>query len=150
MWPVIALVTTPPTIETLTTSVVPWTTSPPVGASRLIFTGVDGRWPRPPTGVGYGVGAGGPEPVAPSAAADPHAVTQMSRTIIRTRHGRRMVFNSLPRSIMSKAGNFEALPGGVPAPAAAASAQAVGGRPLVGDRYLRSVALEDAAHLLRS
>src|ERR1700722_18721669 len=105
---VVAVVTTPPVTDTLTTSVVPWTTSRFVGASRVIFTGVDGRWPRPPTGVGYGVGAVVPDPVGPpSAAADPHADMQTSSTIMRTRSGQRMIF--IPaRSIMSTAGNLEA------------------------------------------
>ena len=40
---VVVVVTIPPVIDTLTTSVVPWTTSPLVGESSVIFTGLDGR-----------------------------------------------------------------------------------------------------------
>jgi hypothetical protein len=40
---VVVLVTNPPVMETLTSRVVPWTTSPLVGESRVIFTGVEGR-----------------------------------------------------------------------------------------------------------
>ena len=97
---VVTVVTTPPVTDTLTTSVVPWTTSRFVGASRVIFTGVDGRWPRPPTGVGYGVGAGLPEPVGPpSAAADPQAVMQTTSAVRRTRNGQSHDFSSLPAQL---------------------------------------------------
>ena len=90
---VVTVVTTPPVIDTFTTSVVPWTTSPFVGESSVIFTGVEGRWPSPPTGVGYGVGAGVPE--GPSAVAELHAVRQASVAVRRTSNGRRIV-SSVP------------------------------------------------------
>src|ERR1022692_608874 len=86
---VVTVVTVPPVIDTLTTSVVPWTISPLLGESRVIFTGVGGRWPRPPLGVGYGVGAGVPE--LPSAVAELQAVMQTSIVVRTARSGRRMV-----------------------------------------------------------
>src|ERR1700693_1904216 len=91
---VVTVVTVPPVIDTLTTSVVPWTTSPLVGESRVIVTGVAGRWPSPPTGVGYGVGAGVPE--GPSAVADAHPVRPTINKVRRTRSGRRILRKSLP------------------------------------------------------
>src|ERR1700676_3306374 len=78
MSPVVTAVTTPPVTETLTRTDVPCTTSPAVGDTRAIFTGVDGRWPSPPVGVGYEVGAGVAEP--PFADAAPQAVTHASTT----------------------------------------------------------------------
>src|ERR1700726_3438196 len=86
---VVTCVTTPPVIDTLTTRVVPCTVSPLVGATSVIFTGVDGRWPRPPDGVGYGVDAGVPE--APSAVAELQAVMQTSTVVRRTSSNRRIV-----------------------------------------------------------
>src|SRR6202035_4589466 len=78
---VVTLVTTPPVTDTLTSTEVPCTTSPLMGATNVMFTGVDGRWPRPPDGVGYCVGAGVGEP--PSADAGAHAVTPRS-TVVRS------------------------------------------------------------------
>src|ERR1700674_4756247 len=76
MSPVVTAVTRPPATETLPRTDVPCPTAPAFGASRVILTGVDGRWPRPPDGVGYEVGAGDAEP--PSADAAPQAVTHAS------------------------------------------------------------------------
>jgi hypothetical protein len=74
----------------LTSTDVPWTTSPFVGESRVIFTGDDGRLATPPTGVGYGVGAGVPEDVG-SPGDDEHAVMPSSAAVKRTSNGRRIV-----------------------------------------------------------
>jgi hypothetical protein len=85
-------VTMPPVTDTLTRIDVPWTTSPFVGEITVIFTGDEGRCPRPPDGVGYGVGAGVPELVGPpEAVAEPQAVTHTSTAVRRTSNGRRIV-----------------------------------------------------------
>src|ERR1700683_1263614 len=95
---VVTGVTMPPATATLTTTEVPWTTSPLVGDSSVIFTGVEGRWPSPPTGVGYGVGYGvGVGGTLAADAPDAHAVTPTSTMVRRASNGRLMVqFPGLP------------------------------------------------------
>jgi hypothetical protein len=94
-------VTIPPVTETQTSTDVPCTTVPLTGEISVILTGDGGRCPRPPEGVGYGVGATVPELVgSPVTVADPHATTQTSMAVRRTRNGRRIV--QFPaRAIMS-------------------------------------------------
>jgi len=72
----------PPVIDTLTTSAVPWTTSPLVGKSRVIFTGVDGRWPKP--AHRSWVWRRSRRPEGPSAVAELHAVRTTSSEVRRT------------------------------------------------------------------
>jgi len=75
-------VTVPPVIDTLTTSAVPWTISPLLGESRVIFTGVgvDGRVRPPVLGM-----ASGRVPDTPSAVADAQAARKTTSEVRRTR-----------------------------------------------------------------
>src|ERR1035441_728073 len=102
MAPLTVDVTIPPVTETLTSTDAPCTTVPLTGEISAILTGDGGRCPSPPAGVGDGVGAAGPELVVSACTvADPHATTQTSMAVRRTRNGRRIV--QFPaRAIMSR------------------------------------------------